>query len=330
MRYKSCDWISGGLDFRQNSIVLCCFTYMQGYDEYELVSNYFGERINWEELFKRKRELTELQKKGQSAKFCQNCVYLEERDWYDDDTINCLIFNHWTKCNSACIYCEFGKEQEYYGKIPYYDIVPILEDMEVNGILKAVPGSFVSFGGGEPAILKNFGKIIKIVERNGFKNIRVNSSGIKYSEAIAQGLDKGIINVCISPDAGSKEKYLQIKRTDAFKKVWENIGKYVKSSNDKLNVKIKYIIIPGYNDTKEDVDDFFMQINNYHVKSVCISVEKNWAMNLKINTYCDKREKRIYELMDYFKCCAEHQDLELEIYSEGLAFEKYIKEKYLK
>ncbi len=329
MIYKSCDWISGGLDFRQNSIVLCCFTYMQGYDEYELSSDYHGEKINWNELFRKKHELIERQKNNNPADFCKNCIYLEERDWVDDDSINCMIFNHWTNCNSSCIYCYFGQNHNYYNTQKYYDIVPILEDMEANGILKVIQSSFVSFGGGEPTLLKDFDKIINILKRNRFPKIRINSSGIKYSETLSAGLEDSSLNVCISPDAGTREKYKQIKQVDCFEKVWQNIGSYVQRAADKNDVKIKYIIIPEVNDSQKDIDDFFNMAEKYKVKAVCVSVDKNWSANL--NEQFDKtKEQYIYDLMKYFEKQAAGKNLDFDMYSEGLSFKNYMEQKYNK
>ena len=329
MIYKSCDWISGGLDFRQNSIVLCCFTYMQGYDEYELVSDYHGEKIDWSELFRKKHELIERQKNNKPADFCKNCIYLEERDWVDDDTINCLILNHWSNCNSSCIYCYYGQNHEVCSKLPYYDIVPILEDMEANGILKVIPGSFVSFGGGEPTLLKDFNKIINIIKRNNFPKVRINSSGIKYSKTIADGLSDKSLNLCISPDAGTKKMYKTIKRVDCFEKVWQNIGDYLQHAADKSDVKIKYIIIPDVNDSQKDIDDFFNMTDKYNVKSVCLSVDKNWTAKLNY-TQNDDKELKIFNIMQYFENRCASLKLENEIYSEGLAFKDFIKNKYRK
>lgn len=322
MIYKSCDWISGGLDFRQNSIVLCCFTYMQGYDEYELISNYNGEKIDWEKLFRKKHELIELQKANTPAPFCQNCIYLTKRDWADDDTINCMIFNHWSNCNSSCIYCYYGQNHDYCNSQKYYDIVPVLLDMEANGILKVVHGSFVSFGGGEPTLLKDFDQIVNIVKRNNFPKIRINSSGILYSKTIENGLKDNSLNVCISPDAGTREKYLQIKRVDCFEKVWENIRNYVSFAEDTNNVKVKYILIPDINDSQADIDDFFRMAEKSAVTSVCLSVDKTWTADILPENPRSEKEYKIFNLMNYFEKKSAEIGLETELYSEGLSFKQ--------
>lgn len=58
-----------------------------------------------------------------------------------------------------------------------------------KNILK--PGGAIGFGGGEPTILEEFEELISILLDKGFTNIRVPSSGIKYSEIIEKGISKG-------------------------------------------------------------------------------------------------------------------------------------------
>ncbi len=321
MRYTSCHWISGGLDFRANSIVLCCFSWLQGYDEYVLVNDYHGGKINWQELFEKKKKLINLQKEGKTADFCKNCIYQEERDWVDDDSINCLLFNHWTKCNSACTYCDFGKNHKYYNRQKSYNILPILEEMRENGILKVTEGSFISFGGGEPTVLENFDEILNLLIDVGFKNIRINTSGIKYSKAIENGLMKNAIDIVTSVDAGEQKIYKTIKQVDCFDRVWNNLKKYTKSAAQKTNVKAKYIIIPDINDTKKNIDDFFECVKRHELSAVSFSVEKYWSCNTPqlANT---QKAKEIFNLLLYAENKTKELGLNLEIYSEGLGFKK--------
>ncbi len=165
MRYTSCNWINGGLDFRPDSIVLCCFSWLQGYEEFVLVENYQGGKIDWVKLF---------DKSGQAADFCKNCIYQEERDWLDDDSINCLLLNHWTNCNSSCIYCDFGKEHEFFNQQQPYDILPILKDMKENGIRPFItlfhwefPYELFKKGGWlNDEVVQWFGEYAKVVAEN--------------------------------------------------------------------------------------------------------------------------------------------------------------------
>lgn len=325
MRYTSCNWINGGLDFRPDSIVLCCFSWLQGYEEFVLVENYQGGKIDWVKLFDKKRKLIDLQKSGQAADFCKNCIYQEERDWLDDDSINCLLLNHWTNCNSSCIYCDFGKEHEFFNQQQPYDILPILKDMKENGILKVIEGSFVSFGGGELTVLKNCDEILNFLIDTGFRNIRINTSGIKYSNAIENALKNNFVDVVSSVDAGSSEIYKKIKRVDCFEKVWQNLKKYAQSASNKKNVKAKYILIPNINDTKKDLDDFFDCVLKNELEAVSFSVEKNWSSDIPENTLVHSdMAKKIYDLLLYAENKAQNLNMPVELYSEGIGFKNLI------
>lgn len=328
MIYTSCSWINGGLDFRPDSIVLCCFSWLQGYEEYVLVDNYFGEKINWTKLFEKKRTLINLQKRGETADFCRNCIYQEERDWLDDDSINCLLFNHWTNCNSACIYCDLGQEHEFYNRQKPYDILPVLKDMKENGILKIIDGSFVSFGGGEPTVLRNFDEILNLLTDVGFKVIRINTSGIKYSQAIEFGLRNKTTDIVTSVDAGSAEIYKKIKRVDCFDTVWQNLKNYAKAATNKNDVKAKYIIIPDVNDTKTEIDNFFNCVKKHDLQAVSFSVEKNWSNNTPAEVLRNSdKAKKVYDLLQYCENKSRDLELFLELYSEGIGFKNVMEKK---
>lgn len=326
MKYTSCDWINGGLDFRPDCIVLCCFSWLQGYEEYVLVDNYHGEKIDWSELFEKKRNLINLQKQGKTADFCKSCVYQESYDWDDDDSINCLLLNHWTNCNSACIYCDFGNEREYYNKNQAYDILPILEEMKEKNILKLTERSFVSFGGGEPTVLKNFDNVLKFLVDFGFKNIRINSSGIKYSAAIENGIKQGRVDVVISVDAGSSQIYKNIKRVDCFDKVWQNIANYAKSALEKNRVKAKYIIVPNVNDSQKDIDEFLNCAAAANLSAISFSVEKYWSTTETEKLVETEKAKQIYELLLYAENRAKQLNFEIELYSEAIGFKNLMKD----
>ena len=64
-----------------------------------------------------------------------------------------------------------------------------------KGILR--PGGEVSFGGGEPTIAPEFEELIKLLTASGFQNMRIHSSGIKFSPAIEEAIKKGVLNVVI-------------------------------------------------------------------------------------------------------------------------------------
>ena len=163
---------------------------------------------------------------------CKDCIYLQEKEWDEDNYINHFTLNHWTKCNCNCIYCYTKDNKKAFNSYKEYPLYPIIKDMFKKEIIKKTDESCIIFGGGEPTILKDFDKLIDLFLEKGCKNIRINSSGIKFSKSIAKGLKLGAISLVISTDAGCKETYEKIKEVKTYNKVWENIRKYAKAQGE--------------------------------------------------------------------------------------------------
>lgn len=324
--YTSCEWVNNGIEFRQNSIRTCCFAYLQDQREpcSTLVNNYKGEKIDWPKLIKKKLEHKNLHKDNVFWKQCKDCVYLFENDWDEDFYIDHITFNHWTNCNCNCTYCYTNDDKKASNSFKYYNILPVIKDMLAKNILRATPTSCITFGGGEPAILKDFDKIIDLFIKNNFHNIRINSSGIKYSKSIEKGLKNGAISLVISPDAGTKETYTKIKGGKTFDKVWNHIKKYSLFQKNPDQVKVKYILIPGVNDDLKEVTKWFEMIQKNNVKAIAVSIEQKWYFKNYPNFSQD-----IYQKIKYFENKAQEIGLDLEIYVEALSLIKKYEENLL-
>lgn len=317
MLYKSCQWVNRGIEFRWNSLRLCCYGYLQGREtEYQttIKRNYNGELIDWQRIFDIKQKYKEMHKKGRYLDACKNCIYLFEKDWDEDDYINHFTFNHWTKCNCNCQYCYTNKDKKKFNSYKEYSLYPIIKDMFEKGAIKKTEESCIIFGGGEPTILKEFDKLIDLFLEKGCKNIRINSSGIKYSKSIEKGLKLGAISLVISTDAGCRETYEKIKHVKTYKKVWENIRKYAKAAGDTNLLKVKFILYPPVNDNYEEINKWFDEVVKNGVKAVSISVEQNW-----FNTNQPNFPQKIYNQISYMEKRSKELGLDLEIYCEALA-----------
>lgn len=317
MKYTSCYWINQGLNFKRRQLRFCWYEHLQGKGENVIFEGYNGELIDYERYFEIKNKYKELAKSGNFHPNCKNCIYLFENEWSDEDFVDHLTFNHWLNCNSNCVYCgqTLLPPEE---KIQYYDVYPIIEDMKKNNILKSTPYSCIIFGGGEPTLLKEFDKLIDLFLNDGFHNIRVNSSGIKYSENLAEAIKNNAASLVISPDSGTKEMHEKIKRVKTYEILWNNISKYVKDTNYSDNVIIKYIIIPGLNDKKEEIDAFFDMVRKNKVRKVGLSVESDWYADNFPNF-----PQKIYDKIGYFMQKIKQHDLEYELMCEVKSLLKY-------
>lgn len=323
-KYVSCEWVNHGLDLNIGKIRTCCYGYLQDQEEKDsiLIKDYNGENINWEEVLEKTKERRELHKKNIFLPSCQGCVYLFENEWDEDFYIDHLTLNHWSKCNCDCTYCYTADDKNKFNSHKHYNILPIIKDMLERNILRLTPRSCIIFGGGEPTILEDFDEVIELLLSKGFKNIRINSSGIKYSKSIEKGLQMGAISLVISPDSGTKETFEKIKRVPCFDTVWGNIQKYsLVQQNDNL-LKVKYIIIPGINDNKEEINNWFDLVIKNKIKAISVSVEQHWYF---VNT--PNFPKDIYEKINYIQDKAKELDLNIEIYVEALSLMKKYKER---
>ena len=292
-KYLSCEYIQHGMNADYEDIKMCCFNTHEGGGRQILIPDYYGEKIDWDKFFKEKRQMREMNKKGITLDRCKGCFFLKEREWDDEDYLSYVVFNHWTRCNCKCNYCFTAANFEEFAKRPNYNLYEQIRELIKRKQLRA--GGEIGFGGGEPAILEEFEPLVNMMLDAGIDNIRVHSSGVKFSPAMARGISEGKLNVVVSTDAGTPETYQKIKNINAFDKVWENIRKYAEAQSfDKGLARTKFIIIPGVNDTYEELDKWFELTVQAGVRWIVLDVEGGWYVWNK-----DKVPDHIYELLDY-------------------------------
>lgn len=298
-RYISCKWLESGVCFDNgvygSNVKLCCYMSAPGGGNTMIFEDYYGSKINWEEFFRIKREYREIQKRGETVAGCVGCVFLEEQDWLQEDYIDNIIFDHFTKCNCCCTYCYTEEDKKRYNTLKTYNIYPIVKEMFDKKIIRR--GGAIGFGGGEPTILPEFDKLISLFLKNGFDDMRVPSSGIKYSRVIEKGISTGQLSVVISIDSSSRETYKKIKQIDAFNKVCANLKKYAKAQRRTFNVISKYIIIPEVNDNKEEIDNWLKFNKENNIGIIVIDIENSWLTKYRN----EEPDERIIDLIKYVK-----------------------------
>ena len=311
MKYLSCRYIEHGMDFEHERLETCCFTCHSGGGHITLKESYSGEIINWEELFELKRKFRKEHQNGNILPNCKGCIFLEEKEWDEDDYIDFLQFNYWIKCNSKCSYCYEVQNRKKFDKIKPYNTVPIIKEMIEKKILR--PGGEVAFGGGEPTIAPEFEELIKLLTESGFTNMRIHSSGIKYSPAIAEAIKKGVLNIVVSIDAGCEKTYKKIKNVNCYNKVIENMKKYAAMNTYGYGLMTsKYIIIPNINDNRKEIDMWIESVQKAGVRWIAVDIEDVWyKMNrATISDY-------YLNLVDYIISKAEKNNIKYELYDRA-------------
>ncbi len=306
MKYKSCHLIEHGISINVDSIQACCLSRDFNKGQLPIIEKYENNKINWNELFEIKKQHRKHQK-IQDLIFCEGCYNLREEDWDEDDYISFINFDHWSHCNSNCIYCSVQRCK------------PKTKNNVLNAVKELIKiGKFknngeITFQGGEPTILKEFENLLNLFIKQGSK-VRIHSSGIKFSRAIREGLKKGKVTVVVSPDSAEKDTYKIIKRVDKSNNVWDNIKHYRKNLNENTQnlVKVKYIIIPGINDTLEEISEFLTKIKNIDIKSIIVDIEYTFA-----NKHMGNISPHIYMLMDYIEQFSKENNINYELYDSA-------------
>ena len=317
MKYLSCKYMEHGMDFEHRRLDTCCFTSHKGGGHVIYKKPYNGEAIDWDDFFAFKKTFRENHRNGRLTPNCEGCIFLEEKEWDEENYIDYIQFNYWINCNSRCSYCFIMQHPEIFNDMSAYNSVPIIREMLEKKILR--PGGEISFGGGEPTIHPEFDELIDLLTDNGFTAMRIHSSGIKYSPAIAKSISKGAMNVVISIDAGSKEIYEKIKRVPCYEKVLDTMKKYVEADVLKKHAVIsKYIILPDINDNYDEIENWIQSVVNVGVSALAIDIEDIW--------YTESREHvspYYLDLVNYVQRRAEELDLYFELYDRAKGLKRF-------
>lgn len=293
MRYVSCLCMEYGISFLPDCLKPCA----PG-AEIKFLENYNGELIEPEFYYELREKYRKMFKAGVIPNQCTTCGCLEEKDWIENSPIKYVGINHRSKCSCNCVYCAMSDNKEYYNSLKSYDILPVLQGLADKNVLQ---GTTLDIAGGECCEYEN-NELEKIVEFAIKYNLWIHffSSGIFYSKSIEEMLSITKANIYISVDSGTSETYNKIKRVDCHNKVWENIARYSAAANihkacTKGYVILKYILIPGINDTKEEVNAFFDKCKQVSCKYVQVSIERGWFSSNK-----DNIPKSLVEITELF------------------------------
>jgi len=267
MKYKCCNHILGSIDLSFSGFRYC----NEVWEGPEYIS--YKEENAFEKNEQRRLKIIENMKQGIIPEHCKLCPLLEEKDWkeFDGKIYKVTVFN-WKHCNAACFYCSVHSDfYEGIKKSDDYDALPYIEKLIHEGRLTS--DTFIAFMGGEPTMLEEFPKILKLLLEQNCK-LEVLTNGIKYEPLIGEMLKAQNNNmICISLDCGTQESYKRIKRVDKFDEVISTIKQYINDANDKAErVRIKYIIFPNVNDNKKEIDAFFDICKASGVKNVSRAV----------------------------------------------------------
>ena len=282
MKYFSCKDIEGSLYIAPNEIRSCCQRFFHKNKirgDAKLLEINEGVTPKAEEI-KNARE--ELFKKIQNnkAESCEGCPFLYETKTKPifSNEIKHLSIEHHSYCNLRCTYCS---ETYYGGKRSKYNVVEFIEYLNKSGSFKDCKQ--VVWGGGEPTLDKSFDLIIKEIEKNANPNLyhRVFTNSIRYHGTIEELLRKKLIKIVTSVDAGTREKFKEVRGRDKFEDLFQNLQKY--SNAGPSRVTIKYILTEE-NLSEDELISFVKKCKEHKLSECCFQISMNYKnkdLNLK-------------------------------------------------
>ena len=110
----------------------------------------------------------------------------------------------------------------------------------------------------------------------------------------------------------SKEIHEKVKQVKSYDKVWKTLKEYAKvQPKGADNVKAKYIIVPGVNDSKEEINLWLEKCCEINIKSVVLNLDFNWIMD-----NVDGELMPLYDLLQFTMKRAEELGMNCERYGQ--------------
>lgn len=278
MRKKtySCEDLQGSVYFAPNVLRHCCQRFfvkgkMQG--DVEIMKIKSDKDLDSQKIFNEKRKIINNLNKNIPTP-CDGCPRIKLKHWEDEKTlkINKISMEAHSNCNARCSYCS---EMFYGGLNPNYDLEKMLEKFRKEKAFEEKVA--ITWGGGEPVLLKNFDTIFKkFVESNypKFNDIRVYSNSIRYNHLVHRYLDEGKIILTTSTDAGTQKTFEKVRGVKkGFLNIFENLNKYNKNKSG--NIIIKYILT-SENFEKDELDEFVNLLKKYELTNCNFEISTDY------------------------------------------------------
>jgi MoaA/NifB/PqqE/SkfB family radical SAM enzyme len=144
------------------------------------------------------------------------------------------------------------------------------------------PKGLLIWGGGEPTINVEFDEITRLAMDHRMRMF-VNTSGIVYSDVLADALRNGLATVQCSLDSGDADTYIAMKGRDRFEQIVENLTLYAEKNPD--NIVLKYII-NDKNNSDGSIVGFLNIAKRLGITRIALSPEAKeaWAGEISIAT----------------------------------------------
>ncbi len=237
---------------------------------------------------------------GEVPAYCVGCPHLTDQPVKKRLMLEHVVFSPSVHCNAECIYCTAIMETEVE-KLPYdakgYGelFLSALRFLDAGGLL--APDAQIDYAGGEISVSPARKELLEFALDHPNYRYRFLSNCAVYHEGIARVLLRNTGNEIVCDlDAGTAETYLLMKGYDYFDRVVENLGKYAQNGR----VVLKYIVMPGFNTTREDYLGMIRILKELGLTELLLSQDHLHTMDL----YTER--KSLFEVARFKKLLEEN------------------------
>ena len=260
--FESCQYVRDGIGFYfDNKVHTCCY--------YPFIKENgticaVDDPLIARKIAEKKRGIFVQHRRGNHLG-CRGCPCFRKAKWRQSGKIAHVTLNHFLSCNLHCRHCGY---MNLLAKDTKHDLVlGAIKELYLGKLIDA--RTRFDVGGGEPSIQRGLDQIIEYVLSQG-NAIHINSNGTTYINLYARGCRDGQIALTLTPDAGSREVYLDIKGSDLFDQVWNNIARYVDFTEGK--VEVKCILEEG---NVSDAENMLKQLEGTAVRRFVLDLDLN-------------------------------------------------------
>lgn len=214
---------------------------------------------------------------------CTKCPLYIDNHWLSDGLIRYVFLSMYpSPCQCHCTYCDLYQEgktklpldeaaRQAYEKL--FDVIEVCEKRKL--ILK---DALWAVACGELSIHPYRERILNLVDG---KQVVFHSNCFKFDEGIANHLRKyPKSKLSFSIDAGTPEAWKKVKGYDNFAIAVENLERYVKNIAYPGQILLKFIILPGMNDRKEDFEGVIKIIKHLGIERLLVARDLRFCPEL--------------------------------------------------
>ena len=312
--------IDGRIDGNGRNAKLCCERLPKGKETPGVSFEGTAEEILDDFLALRQDIIDYSIKEGDKAKDigenewlgCKYCDFFQKENWEPKPFINYVNLSVYpAPCQCNCCYCTVDRHWDNTNeiKIAYEKLFNVLELADSRKIIS--PDAQWQISSGEITIHPYKQRFYKLAEK---RKANFYTNGFIFDKELARILEsnpKAKIN--ISVDAGTPETWKRVKGFDNYKEVYSNLVDYHKASSHSGQIELKYIVLPGINDSKKDYNEFIKLMKKLEVSRLIIARDTGTKYSISKKERLDLLKSTV-RLIDY--CYRNNIEVKLSFFSE--------------